>query len=141
VTIQSVAIARYAAKLANLYPTDPLEALFVDEIIDTVNDLLNSIPNNSDATVLKGLREEWAAGKLNILCTFFANKLKATPGAFFRGDKFCVADLFVYAAVKVLRSGKFDHIPITYDSKWPEIGAFVDALEADAVFAPYKLEV
>ena len=30
VVTQSMAMGRYAAKLANLYPSEPLEALFVD---------------------------------------------------------------------------------------------------------------
>lgn len=39
VYLQSIAISRYAAKLASVYPTDPLKALRVDMIADMFVDL------------------------------------------------------------------------------------------------------
>jgi prostaglandin-H2 D-isomerase / glutathione transferase len=138
VTIQSMAIVRYAAKLANLYPTDPLEALFVDELLDTAAEVIGTAPQNPDEVIKKKLREEWAAGKLNTYLTFFANKYNATSGPFFRGDKFSVADITIYSVLKALRSGNIDYVSTDYDSKWPELQTFVAALEADPVFSPYK---
>lgn len=38
----SGAMARYAAKLAGLYPSDPLEALFVDEAYEAIFSALNN---------------------------------------------------------------------------------------------------
>ena len=40
---QSIAIARYVAKLANLYPQDPLQAARADMCVDTLLDILNKL--------------------------------------------------------------------------------------------------
>ncbi|OQR95777.1 glutathione S-transferase [Achlya hypogyna] len=52
---QSLAIARYTAKLVGLYPEDPLAALEVDGIIDAIADLLlpifNAIYSESDEAI------------------------------------------------------------------------------------------
>ena len=40
---ESNALTRYAGKLANLYPHDPVQALRVDEIMDMVEDLWSSV--------------------------------------------------------------------------------------------------
>jgi len=140
VITQSNAIARYAAKLANLYPSDPEQALFVDEITDTVSDIGNGVPRNPDATLVKALREEYAAGKLNTYFSYLAEKLEASSGPFFSGSIYTIADIQVYQIVKFIRKGVYDHIPADYDAKWPVFGRFVEALESDAVFAPYKYE-
>ncbi len=138
VITQSAAIARYAAKLANLYPTDPEQALLVDEIIDTVNDIGSAIPRPTDASLVKTQREEFAAGKLNIYFSFLAEKLAANNGPFLAGSVYSVADIYLYQVVKFIRKAVYDHIPADYDSKWPVFERFVNAMESDAVFAPYK---
>lgn len=136
---QSAAISRYAAKLANLYPSDPEQALFADEISDVVGDIGNGLPQTPDAELRKTLREAYAAGKLNTYYSYLAEKLEASAGPYFNGTTFTVADITVYGVVKMLRSGRFDHIPADYDAKWPVFESLVTALESDAVFAPYKL--
>ena len=138
VITQSAAIARYAAKLANLYPTDPEQALLVDEIIDSVGDIGSGMPRPTDASLVKTQREEYAAGKLNTYFSFFAEKLAANNGPFLAGSAYSVADIYMYQVVKFIRNGVYDHIPADYDSKWPVFERFVQALESDAVFAPYK---
>jgi glutathione S-transferase len=40
VIAESTSISRYAAKLANLYPADSLEALFVDEVVEIASDVI-----------------------------------------------------------------------------------------------------
>ena len=40
---QSTAIARYAAKLSGLYPSDAAEALEADSVIDSINDVITQI--------------------------------------------------------------------------------------------------
>lgn len=134
-----MALARYAGKLAKMYPEDPLQALFVDEIMDTVAEVAYSVPNNPDPEVKKKLREDYAAGKLNTLFSFLAEKVTACPGPFLFGAEMTIADVTLYGSIKTLRGGIFDHIPKDYDTKWPELQQFVEAMEADPVFAPYKI--
>jgi len=140
VATQSVALARYAGKLAKLYPGDAERALVVDEIIDTATELGVALPWRAAAPEeLKKLREEFAAGKLSLYYTFLADKLQASGGPFFDGSDYTIADLHVYSVVKLLRSGYIEHIATDYDAKWPVFEKFVVALESDVVFAPYKL--
>jgi len=44
---QTLALMRYAAKKAGFYPADALEALVVDEVADTLNDLMSATPRVS----------------------------------------------------------------------------------------------
>lgn len=41
---QSVALARYAGKLGGFYPEDPVQALIVDEAIESLNELMAVAP-------------------------------------------------------------------------------------------------
>lgn len=135
VVTQSVALSRYAGKLAKLYPDDAEKAVVVDEIIDTITDLGVALPwGATDPEQLQKLREEFASGKLNMYYTFLAS-----GGPFFGGSEYTIADLHVYSVVKLLRSGYIDHISTNYDAKWPVFEKFIVALESDTVFAPYKL--
>lgn len=135
IVTQSVAIARYVGKRANLYPEDPLEALFVDEIIDVTSDVISSAPQNPDNDVKKKLREEWAATKLAKFLAFFNSKLVA--GNYLVGGKLTIADLFLYNVLKALRSGNYDYVPVDADSAFPELGAYFDFVKADPVFGPH----
>lgn len=134
-----MAIGRYAAKLAKLYPEDPEKALFVDEVIDTVGDVTNGAPQNPDAETKKKLREEYAAGKMSIFYSFLAEKLESSRGPYLDGSALSIADIALYGLIKSVRGGNFDYIPGDYDAKWPVLQRFVDAMESNPVFAPYKL--
>ena len=139
VVTESVAIGRYAAKLANLYPTDPLEALFVDELIDVIGDIM--APQNPDREVLKGLREKWADGKLKIIVNYLNKKVtEAGPGSFLVGGKLSLADFYVYRTFRNLQKGDFDFIPVTYLDSWPSAVAYVEFFESNPVTAPFKIE-
>jgi glutathione S-transferase len=139
VITQSVAIARYAAKQSNLYPSDPLQALVVDELIDTVAEIISSAPQNPDADTKKTLREQWADGKLKVFFNFLSNKLANSPGRYTVGDSIHLSDIYVYSVVKSFRKGNFDYVSADYDSAWPNLGEFVAKLEAEPVFAPQAL--
>lgn len=139
VITQSSAIARYVAKLAKLYPEDAEKALLVDEIIDTCNDCITGAPQNPDPEVKKKLREEFAAGKLKVFYSFLADKLSGSTGAYSTGTELTVADIQLYTLLKSLRSGNFDHIASDYDATWPVFESFINTMESNATFAPYKL--
>jgi glutathione S-transferase len=139
VITQSAAIARYAGKLSNIYPSDPLEALFVDEIVDTVADIISSIPQTSDQEAKKTLREAYANGKLKIFFGFLSSKLASSSGPYVRGDKLTLADIYVYSIVKGFRGGNIDFIPTTYDTAWPNLEEFVQTMQSNPTFAPHAL--
>jgi glutathione S-transferase len=139
VVTQSGAIARYVGKLANLYPSDPLDALRVDELLDSFNDVGSSTPYSKDENEKKSLREAWAAGKLRVIFTFYASKLASNSSSEFAvGSSLTLADFYMYVILKMFRSGFFDHVPKDYDAQWPVIGEYLTRLENNPVFAPYK---
>ena len=63
----------------------------VDEIIDTVADIVNGIPQTADLELRKELREEFAAGKLNNYCSYLAEKLRVR-GPFYSCATYTAAD-------------------------------------------------
>ena len=136
VVTQSMALARYAAKLAKMYPDDPLQALFVDEIMETVAEVTIGIPRNTlpDYQIL---REEYAAGKLAHYFSYISKKLREVDGPYIFGTDPTVADLLIYGMLKHFRKGILDHIPADYDAKWPAFQTLVEALESDPKFTPY----
>ena len=141
VVTQSQAISRYAAKLANLYPTDPLQALFVDELVDVVGDILSSAPQNADAAIKKELREKWADGKLKIFMNYLNKKVtEAGPLSFLVEGKLSLADLYVYASLKSILKGSYDYVPPSYLDAWPALLAYVAFYESDHVVGPFKFE-
>ena len=139
VVTQSVAIARYAAKLANLYPLDPEEALQVDELVDVVGDILSSAPQNPDADVKKDLREKWAAGKLKVFMNYLnAKAVEASSGPLV-GGKLSLADIVVYGSLSSIQSGGYDFVPGNYVDEWPALIAFVNNYENHPVTGPHKI--
>ena len=141
VVTQSQAISRYTAKLANLYPTDPLQALLVDELVDVVGDILSSAPQNADAAIKKDLRTKWADGKLKIFMNYLNKKVtEAGAKSFLVEGKLSLADLYVYASLKSILKGSYDYVPPSYLDAWPALLAYVDFYESDSVVGPFKFE-
>ena len=134
-----MAIARYAAKLAKLYPADPVQALFVDEVVETVVDIVSGIPRHADAEIVKKMREEFITGKGKLFFTFLAEKLQASTGPFVFGSDFCLADICLYQVLGFFRKGVLDHIPIDYDAQWPIFDSFVKNYEGHPVLGQYKI--
>ena len=104
---QSGAIARFAAKLNGLYPSDPRKALNVDEMYDSVEALYSvprdhSIPDEERA--LK--REAWAGADLATFHKFF--KLRVDPHSpYIANGEFSLADIDIYVIFYKLLPSKF----------------------------------
>jgi glutathione S-transferase len=109
---QSLALARYAATLAGLRPSDPLQALKVDEIVQTVDEAWNKTPANTPgdaefANKRKAWAEETIKGKY---FPFFERRLSESGGPFFLGSDLTEADLFLHAVYLGISSGMYDHV-------------------------------
>ncbi|KAG9400646.1 hypothetical protein AC1031_010863 [Aphanomyces cochlioides] len=94
---QSLAIARYAAKLSGLYPADPLVALEADSLIDAILenwDVYNDNVYGNDDKDTKQQKHD------NIGATTFprllANLEKRVKGPYFTGDKPTHADIYLF---------------------------------------------
>jgi glutathione S-transferase len=103
-----------------------------------VQDTLGGIARNGDPDTIKRLREEYAAGKLKTFFSYLAEKLESN-GPYVTGAQLTVADISLYGMVKHFRSGKFDYVPVDYDAQWPVFQTFLETMEGNATFAPYKL--
>jgi len=142
---QSAAMLRYAGKLGNLYPSDSVQALKVDEIIGLQEDLSAKI----GVTIYIGMRpdaygypSDWAAdekaatqkklrermcladGDLMTMLNMFEGKLQKSGTGFFVGDMPTVADCAFLPICRQLRSGRLDHLPTTILDQFPNIVAF-----------------
>jgi glutathione S-transferase len=134
---QSVALARYAGKLGGFYPTDdPLQALCVDEALDTLNELMGLAPKTEDPDELKEAREEFQKGTM----TKFSSRLEEliqTNG----GVGFCstpsIADMALKSSVESVRGGMWDHIDPEFFESYKGIVATVDAIAKNEKVVAY----
>jgi len=96
---QGLALANYFAKLAKLYPEDPLEALKTDEISQLREDLL--VPE-TQVYLEKDEKVQAEKGKKMFDETYprylryFENYLKESSGNFVIGNKLSMADIVIY---------------------------------------------
>lgn len=110
---QSNAILRYVGKLAGLYPQDSLQALYCDEAMEAVEDLLHHIVRTFglQGEELQREREKLVHGWMSTFVRGFADLLSRSGGEYLADNKLTVADLKVFMQVRSLRSGMLDHVP------------------------------
>eukprot|EP00300_Choanocystis_sp_HF-7_P038407 c5530_g1_i1.p1 GENE.c5530_g1_i1~~c5530_g1_i1.p1 ORF type:complete len:217 (+),score=43.90 c5530_g1_i1:38-652(+) len=110
---QSLAILRYVGKLTGLYPTDPLAALRVDSLIDTLEDL-NTILGRSarlEPAAKKAARELVAAEDLPRFMRIAEETLAKNGTGFLVGDSLTIADLQLLNGTRRLLNGFVDDVP------------------------------
>jgi len=145
---QSNAALRAAGKLTGQYPTDLVEALFVDEILDAIEDtrapLSRSIMEKDEAA-------KAAARKLlaeETLPKFFAlfekrvaeNVARVGDGGktYFVGSSLTIADLAFYTLYLHLQSGILDGIPSTVVDGYPGLKGLVEGISARENVAAFE---
>ena len=134
---QSESIARYAGKLCGMYPSDPLQALIVDEASAVANEALSKAPQHSDADEMKRLREEYGKGFLaKAMALLEARVASAGGGPFLLGATMTYSDLIVHGLVDMIVAGQIDHILPEYVQSYPHLVALNTAVvESDLVKA------
>jgi glutathione S-transferase len=140
--VQSVALMRYAAKLAGFYPTEnPLEALVVDEVLDSCNELLYKIPFCEDKEALKKLRTEYQEKTLTQYASFLERlvaKNKETFGSsLVVGKTVTVADIFVNGVIEAFSSGSFDYLDTDFFKTYPGLLAVAKAVDENEKVEAY----
>jgi glutathione S-transferase len=146
---QSHAIARYAAKLLppthttnnthnhnnttttnthfvpQLYPTDPYDALLVDEAIAIVEQILLLTPKDADPTVKAQNRKQYyQSGYLRIGMEVLERRLHDTAagGPFLLGPHMTIGDLYLRAPLgDLFEYQQFDGIPASFYHDFPQI--------------------
>lgn len=109
---QSNAMLRYVGKMADLYPNNALQALYCDEVMEAIEDLLFRVVGTFglEGEALKKAREELVAGWMTTYLKGL-NELLERGGKYFADNRLTMADLKVYMQTKSLASGTLDHVP------------------------------
>ena len=111
---QSLAQQRYVAKVAGLYPSDPLAALRVDEFVDYVSEVFGPLGKSfgiEDQAEKEAFRAAMVAegGDVHKWVQFLDARLEGK--AYAVGDALSFADVALFAVLPFLRSGALDGIP------------------------------
>lgn len=109
---QSNALCRFVGNMAGLYPSDDLQALYCDEVMDAVEDLTHYVvPTFS----LKG--DELRLAREKLVDGWMSTYLKGLEGLLARGGKYfaderlTMADLKASNVTRWLCSGQLEHVP------------------------------
>ena len=110
---QSNAISRYIGKMAGLYPTDALQALYCDEVLGALEDLTHYIVRTMglEGENLRLAREKLVDGWLSIYLRGLDQLLTRGGGEYFADNRMTVADLRAFVQTRSLSSGILDYVP------------------------------
>lgn len=137
---QSNSILRYVGKKAKLYPTDDLQALYCDEPMDAVEDLLHHVVRTFglEGDELKQAREKLCDGWLTTIIKGLDDLLQRGGGKYFADNRLTVADLKVLMEVRMLRRGSLDHVPTDLvDKLAPALVEHHDRISKEPVVMAY----
>ena len=112
VVTQSNAMCRYVGKMAGLYPEDARQALYCDEALGAIEDLLHRMAPTFglEGDELKAAREELVEGWMSVFLKGL-NEMLERGGDYFADDRLTVADLKVAGITRWIMSGHLDHVP------------------------------
>jgi len=130
---QSNAIARYCAKLAGLYPTDPVEALKVDAIVDSYNDAIIPIGlayREKDATRQEELKKAIIDTSLPDFLGYVEGIVAANGTGFAVGNSLTFVDILLLQGIyDRLATKRIDWFPATLVDKFPKFKAWAENIE------------
>jgi glutathione S-transferase len=109
---QSNAMCHYVGKMAGLYPEDDLQALYCDEAMGAMEDLMHYIVRTFglEGDELKRAREKLVDGWLSVYLRGLNELLTRGGGDYFADNRMTVADLKVFVQTKSLINGTLDHV-------------------------------
>lgn len=137
---QSNALCRYVGKLAGLYPEDPLQALYCDEVTGALEDVTHQIVRTFGLSgdELEAARKKLVDGWLTIYLRGLDGLLTRGGGRYFADNRLTIADLRAFVQTRSLRSGFLDHVPIDLvDRVAPGLIAHQERVETDPRVAAY----
>ncbi len=137
---QSNAMLRFIGKQSDLYPSDPLQALYCDEVLDALEDMTHMLVQTMhlQGDAQKQAREQLMEGKLKNYLLGLAELLERGGGETFCNTGLSIADIKAFIQTRSLKSGKIDHMPADFiDSVAPSLVAHQQRLEADAQVQSY----
>jgi glutathione S-transferase len=137
---QSNAMSRYVGKLCNLYPKDPMQALYCDEVLEALEDLNHYVVQTfglKDEELINA-RLQLMEGRLTVFIKGLSEVLKRGGGRYFAAHQLTIADLKMYGQLKLLISGNLDHIPADFvQGLAPELVVYFKQIEQEAIVVAY----
>ncbi|EQC40811.1 hypothetical protein SDRG_01879 [Saprolegnia diclina VS20] len=125
---QSLAIARYAAKLAGLYPADALMALEADAVVDAILELVNVVVDAVFKTKDETLRAtKFEAINSEVFPRMLQQLEARVAGPYFTGAQITFAD--VYLLDFFLNTLANDSVTVSL-AAYPKLQAIVDRTRA-----------
>eukprot|EP00039_Didymoeca_costata_P029764 m.26301 g.26301 ORF g.26301 m.26301 type:complete len:422 (-) comp7782_c0_seq1:161-1426(-) len=108
---QSAAQLRFAGRLANLYPIDPVRQLAVDEITEILLDILNKAPQSDDIKKKKRLREEYTEKHIKKSLAYVEQRIISHDCIWSAGSNISIADICVFLIMDLIAYNEFDFVP------------------------------
>lgn len=140
VVTQSNGMCRYVGKMAGLYPSDALQALYCDEAMGAVEDLLHQLVLSFglEGDALREAREKLADGWMTTYLRGLDEILTRGGGEYFADNKLTVADLKVFVTTGSIMSGTLDHIATDLVERVaPGLVAHHERIGADPIVTAY----
>lgn len=137
---QTNSLLRYVGKMAGLYPTDDLQALYCDEVMSAFEDVNHHVGRTLflQGDELRLAREQLVDGWLTTFVKGLDKLLVRGGGKYFADNQLTVADLKAFVQVRSLRSGILDHVPTDLvDRLAPALAKHQGRIEADARVVAY----
>lgn len=136
---QSMALARYAARQAGLYPRESdIDALTVDMVMDACADIHGPVIR---ATFLERDAERKAKQLKRLvdhtLPALLGGLHARVDGPFFLGAQLSVADLAVFDVLTNALVPKREELPIDYAATFPKLVALTDRVRNEPAIAAY----
>ena len=136
---QSNAMCRFVGKKAGLYPEDDLQALYCDEAMGAVEDLLHQMVQTFglEGDEFKAAREKLVDGWLTVILKGL-DELLERGGDYFADNRLTVADLKVFGITQWLLSGQLEHVPTDLVRRVaPRLIAHEQRVSSDPVVVAY----
>jgi len=140
VITQSNSMNRYVGKLAGLYPDDDMQALYCDETMDALEDLLHYIVQTFglEGDALREAREKLVDGWMSVYMRGLGDLLARGGGKYFADNRLTMADLKVFVQVRSLVSGTLDHVPTDLVERLaPNLIEHHERVQNDPIVASY----
>lgn len=137
---QSNALSRYIGKMAGLYPTDDLQALYCDEVLGALEDLTHYIVRTMglQGEELRLAREQLVDGWMTTFLRGLDQLLIRGGGKYFANNQLTIADLRAFVQTRSLCSGILDHVPTDLVSRVaPGLFEHKERINADPVVRAY----
>ncbi|NKB76998.1 MAG: glutathione S-transferase [Gammaproteobacteria bacterium] len=129
---QSNALSRYIGKMADLYPSDPVQALYCDEVLEALEDLSHHLVQTFglEGDEFKAAREKFTDTRLTTFTKGFEELLSRGGGNYFSDNRLTIADLKMMVTIRSFRSGNLDHVPVDFiDNFTPSLVDFQNRIE------------